>query len=121
LAPDDTIRSARPKAKIPVPRLPRSFLTRGPEDLAEACQRVEREVLHAGVTPAFASGVTALLVGALGGRPGVEISPVGLYYFIIREAGLGHDKATAARALVASHLDQSIRRYSSLPTREAGR
>jgi hypothetical protein len=118
--PDDAIRSSRPKAKIPVPRLPRAFATRGPDDLVTVCQQVEKEVVQAGVTPAFASGVTTLLAGALGGRPGVEISPVALYYFIIREAGLGHDKATAARALVASHLDQSIRHYSSLPARERG-
>ncbi len=117
--PTDAVYSQRPKAKIPVPRLPRSFVTRGPEDLAQACQQVEREVVQAGVTPAYATGVTALLVGALGGRAGVEVSPVSLYYFIIREAGLGHDQAAAARALVASHLDQSIRRYSSLPARES--
>jgi hypothetical protein len=117
--PDEAIYSARPKAKVPVPRLPRTLLARGPEDLARVCQQVEREVVGAGVTPAFASGITTLFASAMGGRTDVEIYPVGLYYFIIREAGLGHDKATAGRNLVASHLDQSIRRFSALPAQPA--
>ena len=116
--PNEAIYSERPKPKIPVPRLPRSLRTRGPDDLARVCQQVEREVVLAGVTPTFASGVTGLLASAMGGRTDVEIYPVGLYYFIIREAGLGHDQATAARNLVGSHLDQSIRRFSALPARD---
>ena len=118
--PEEAIYSARPKPKIPVPKLPRSLVTRGPEDLARVCQQVEREVVSAGVTPAFASGVTTLYASAMGGRTDFEVYPVGLYYFIIREAGLGHDKATAARNLVGSHLDQSIRRFSALPARDRG-
>jgi hypothetical protein len=117
---DEAIYSERPKAKIPVPKLPRSLVTRGPEDLARVCQQVEREVVSAGVSPAFASGVTTLYASAMGGRTDLEVYPVGLYYFIIREAGLGHDKATAARNLVGSHLDQSIRRFSALPARDRG-
>jgi hypothetical protein len=66
------------------------------------------------VTPAFASGVTALLRRALDGSGGAEIYPRAMYYFIISEAARGHDRETAAHNLLSSHKSGALRRLGNL-------
>jgi hypothetical protein len=112
--------SARPNPKVPMPGLPRSHVVDDDEDLARVFALVEQEAVRAGVTPAFAEGITTMLFGALEGEKSVRVYPVGMYYFIVREAALGHDKASAARSLLDRHLDQGVVRLSSLPAREPG-
>jgi serine/threonine-protein kinase len=116
---DGRIVSARPKGKIPPPRLPRTYDVQDGQDLARVCQLVEREtVAQAGVTPEFASGVTLPLRRALAGAGSVRISLSGIYYFIISEAGRGHDKRTAAQNLRSAYESDIMRKLSSLPVRE---
>ena len=38
-----------------------------------------------------------------------------MYYFVVREAGLGHDRATAAANLAAAQRSGLILRYKDLP------
>jgi hypothetical protein len=113
---DDVVVSARPKDRIPAPRLPRSYHVHDGQDLLRVFALVETEVVsQAGVTPAFASGVTVPLRRALAGAGGAHISPSAMYYFIIGEAGRGHDKRTAAHGLMVAHRSDIMRRLSSLP------
>ena len=107
--------SGRPRDSIPAPRLETVYRARGGADLAEVCQHVEDEtVSRAGVTPAFASGVTALLRRALDGSGSAEIYPRAMYYFIISEAARGHDRETAAHNLLSSHKSGALRRLGNL-------
>jgi hypothetical protein len=71
-------------------------------------------VARAGVTPAFASGVTEDLRRALESRGSAEIYPAAMYYFIISEAALGHDREAAAHNLLANHKSRALRRLASL-------
>jgi hypothetical protein len=115
LANDADIVSERPKAMIPAPHLPRSYQASDGQDLARICQLVESEtVSQAGVTAEFARGVTAPLRRALGGAGGVRISPSAIYYFIVTEAGRGHDKRTAAQRLLSAE-SELMHRLSTLP------
>jgi hypothetical protein len=40
---------------------------------------------------------------------------VAIYYFLIREAGLGHDSHRSANALVTAHRSGTISRSNDLP------
>jgi hypothetical protein len=119
--PDDgAIVSARPKDSIPAPRLPRVHEARDATDLARVCQLVESEVASlSGVSGPFASGITSQLRRALDGRWPVQVFPVGMYYFIVSEAGRGRDKRTAAQNLAEVHRTEALRKLSDrLPARE---
>jgi hypothetical protein len=106
--------SGRPRDSIPAPRLAPVYQAHGAEDLARICHLVEEEtVARAGVTPAFATGVTGALRHALESRSGAEIYPVGMYYFIISEAALGHDREAAAHNLLVNHQSRALRRLAS--------
>jgi serine/threonine protein kinase len=116
------ILSARPKDRIPVPRLPRMHEARDPAELGRLLSQVENEtVALAGVTRAYAQGVTAPLRRALEASRQMVTYPSGVYYFIVSEAARGHDKQTAARNLVTNHENEGIRKLSALPAREQRR
>jgi serine/threonine protein kinase len=116
---DSSIVSARPKAQIPPPRLPREYSATGSSDIARVFRIVEGQAVSlAGVSPEFASGVTGALQRAIGNRT-ATLYPVALYYFIVSEAGRGHDKRTAAGALLSMRDDSPLRaKMSTLPAHE---
>jgi serine/threonine-protein kinase len=110
--------SVMPKSPIPIPTLPR-VLQGEPEQMARACQAVETAAIRlAGVSPEFARGVTGPMRRAL--RPGTPIYPIGMFYFVVREAGLRHDHQTAAANLAAAQWNGLILRYKNLPGIEGG-
>ena len=112
--------SSAPPAKLPGPPLPRAFAPADAEQLAGMCGRVESAVINlAGVSPEYARGITLPLQKAA--ERGAEVYPVAMYYFIVREAALKHDRATAAAALVAAQGDRLILRFKDLPAVENAR
>ena len=115
---DSTV-SARPNARIPPPSLPREYDAADAAEIQRACRIIEKQVaVLAGVTPEFATGVTGALQASLGGKRS-RLYPVAMYYLIVIEAGRGHDKKTAAQALVGMQGDPALRgRMGSLPARE---
>ncbi len=117
--PSGPVVSARPKDRVPVPRLPRTHEARDGANLARLLGQVENEtVALAGVSKEFALGVTGPLRRALEARRQLVTYPVGVYYFIVSEAARGHDKQTAARNLVTNHENEGIRKLSALPARD---
>jgi len=111
--------SERPRDSIPPPQLASVYQAHGREDLARICQRVEDEtVARAGVSPAFANGVTGALRHALETSASAEIYPLAMYYFIISEAALGHDRETAGHRLLATHKSRALRRLGNLVDRK---
>ena len=113
-APRTPAVSSMPKARVPPPPLPRVYLARDSGQLARVCQAVESAtVLLAGVSPEFARGITAALRRVVG--PNTEIYPIGMYYFIVREAGLKRDSFTAASNLAAAQSNGAILRLKDLP------
>jgi len=71
------------------------------------CGRVEAAVVSlAGLTPEYTRGITARFQSQIGAN--TEIYPVAMYYFIVREAGLKHDNATAAAALANAQRTRAI-------------
>jgi eukaryotic-like serine/threonine-protein kinase len=106
--------SARPKDPVPIPSLPRSYASADPAQVGRVCQLVERAAVNlAAVSPEYARGLTGVLQRSL--RPGSPIYPIAMYYFVVREAGLGHDQATAASNLAAAQRSGLILRYKDLP------
>jgi hypothetical protein len=84
------------------------------------CARIEAAVVaRAGVSPEYARGVTARFQSVV--APNAEIYPVAMYYFIVREAGLKHDNATAAAGLATAHRNRAILVLKDLPAIEPGR
>ncbi len=71
---------------------------------------------RAGLSPEFARDVTLPLLNALGDRSEATVYPAALYYLLVREAALRHDKATAARNLKNAHLGGGLRALLDLPT-----
>jgi serine/threonine protein kinase len=105
--------STRPKDQVPVPPLPRTQEARSGEELGRLFARIENQtVTLAGLTPAFAQGVTGPLRRALESRGQMVTYPAGVYYFIVAEAARGHDKRTAAQNLLNLHQNEGIRRLS---------
>jgi hypothetical protein len=107
--------SARPLSPVPRPRLPRVYMPVGVEDVRRVLEAVEAEALKAGCTPTFVYGITADLARALRADDAGAIYPAGLYYFIVREAGLHREKRAAATALTAAHRSGGIRSLAALP------
>jgi hypothetical protein len=83
--------SGRPRDSIPAPRLPPVHQAHGAEDLARVFRLVEEETVAR-----------------------AEIYPAAMYYFIISEAALGHDREAAAHNLLANHKSRALRRLASL-------
>jgi hypothetical protein len=110
------IYSAKPAAKIPPPSLPRVFTAKDAEQLARVCAVVEQATVSAGVSPEYARGVTASLRRLVGVN--ADLYPVAMYYFIVREAGLGHDKGAAASNLASAHSSGLILKFKNLPANE---
>jgi serine/threonine-protein kinase len=107
---ESAVVSARPKAKIPAPHLPRMHEAKSADELARMCGAVEAETVSlAGVSPEFAKGITASLRGALGGRS-AQIYPEAMYYFIVTEAARGRDKKTASLNLLTAHNSEGLRK-----------
>jgi serine/threonine protein kinase len=108
--------SAPPRKSVPVPSLPR-VRSGAPRDLAAVLRQVEAQAVSlAGLSPEFARDVTLPLLNALGDRSEVTVYPGALYYLLVREAALGHEKATASRALKDAHFGGGLRRLLDLPT-----
>jgi hypothetical protein len=106
--------SATPKSPVPIPALPRVFTSQDVGQLARVCQAVEATaVSQAGVSPEFARGVTGPLRRLL--QRQTPIYPIAMYYFLVREAALKHDSATAAANLAAAQSSGAILRFKDLP------
>lgn len=97
------IYSATPSPLLPQPALPRSYTPSSPADLDHMLTQVEDETVKAGCSLEFARGITAPLNRALQGRSAAVIYPWAMYYFIVREAGLGQEKQAAAAHLAEAH------------------
>ena len=111
--------SAPPPAKLPPPALPRVYVPADGAELRRMCARVESTVTSlAGVSPEYARGITGRMQAVA--AAGAEIYPVAMFYFIVREAALKHDSATAANGLAAAHRDGRILRLKDLPAVESG-
>ena len=94
------------------PTLPRVRVAQSPAELETICAAVEAAVVGlAGVSAEFAQGITAPLPRTVRGA----IYPIAMYYFIIREAGLGHDGATAAANLLAAQTSGAFVQLKDLP------
>jgi hypothetical protein len=110
---------SRPRT-IPIPTLPRVYLADDPDELTRICRAVESAAVRvAGLDAGFARGATDRLCQAVPAH--APIYPIAMYYFLVREAALGHDAATAATNLEAAHASGIIVRYKDLPGIEAGR
>jgi serine/threonine protein kinase len=108
--------SAPPRKNIPFPSLPR-VRSGAPRDLATVLRQVEAQAVSlAGLSPEFARDVTLPLLNALGDRSEATIYPAALYYLLVREAALSHEKAIAARNLKDAHFGGGLRRLLELPT-----
>jgi len=84
------------------------------------CARVEAAVVAlAGIAPEYARGITGRFQAQIGS--GGEIYPVAMYYFIVREAGLKHDNATAASALANAHRTKALLVLKDLAAIDTGR
>jgi hypothetical protein len=84
------------------------------------CSRVEAAVVSlAGITPEYARGITGRFQAQVGAS--TEIYPVAMYYFIVREAGLKHDNATAGAALATAQRTKAILVLKDLAAIDTGR
>jgi serine/threonine protein kinase len=107
-------------AKVAPPSLPRVYLPGDAEQLRRMCARVEAAVVAlAGITPEYARGITGRFQAQVG--TDAEIYPVAMYYFIVREAGLKHDNATAAAALATAQRTKAILVLKDLAAIDTGR
>jgi serine/threonine protein kinase len=91
---------AKPDTKpdIPAPELPPVY---DRDRIVRMLRKVEDAAISlGGVDPTFARGITQALLRRL--RPSTPIYPAASYYFIVREARLGHDRNTAASNLAAA-------------------
>jgi hypothetical protein len=112
--PGGALVSATPKSPIPKPTLPRTFFASDAEQLARACVLVEMTIVsQAGVSPDWARGITGPFRRLVGVN--AEVYPVAMYYFLIREAGLGHDNRAAAANLASVHASGLILKFKNLP------
>jgi hypothetical protein len=103
-----------PRSPIPLPTLPRVFASADNDQLARVCQQVESATISlAGLSPEFARGITGPMRRQV--RPNAPIYPIGMYYFIVREAGLRRDSATAASNLAAAVASGAIVHLKGLP------
>ena len=115
-SPRGPVVSARPVADLPIPDLPRAFQPSSRAQLIKMCAMVESAVVSlAGVSPNYARDITAPFREVV--REDSEIYPIGMYFFIIREAGLGHERTAAAAALAAAQRNGMIKRFKDLPDR----
>jgi serine/threonine protein kinase len=115
------IYSVQPRSRVPRPGLPRTQLVQGQDDLLHILASVEEETLKAGCSPEFARGITAAAFTSLSNRRSPEIHPAAMYYFIVREAALGREKAAAAQSLRAAVESGLIRALIRLPVDERSR
>ena len=106
-------RRARP-GDVARPSLPRVFVPSDDAELRRMCARVEAEAVSVGgVRADFARGITEPLRRLVGSN--AQIYPVAMYYFIVRESALGHDRARAASTLAAAQQSRLILRLKDLP------
>jgi len=106
-----------PRSPVPIPSLPRVVRDPEPEQLARVCQAVEAAVIAlAGVSPGFAIGITGPLRRAAARQAAVY--PIGMYYFVVREAGSKHDSVTAAANLASAQSSGAILRFKDLPGKD---
>ena len=83
-----------------------------------ALAAIELETLHAGCSPEFVRGITAPLARELAAQRPRDLFASAIYYFIVREAGLGREKSEAAAALVAAQASGAIKVLAGLPIHE---
>jgi hypothetical protein len=76
----------------------------------------EATVSRAGVSAAFAAEITTPLCRRL--RPDERMYPSAMYYFIVREAALGHDSVTASANLALGQTNGGLQRLRDLPAGE---
>lgn len=111
------VKSVTPRSPIPVPTLPRVYVAKDGTQLARVCAAVELALVsQAGVTPAFARGITGPIRRSVGTNS--ALYPVAMYYFIVREAGLQHDNHTAAANLASAHGSGILLKLKNLPAIE---
>jgi serine/threonine protein kinase len=105
------------RKSVPKPTLPRSVQAADADQVARTCAAVESSVVSvAGISADFARGITGPLRRIMGSN--AEIYPVAMYYFIVRESALNHDKSTAAANLAAAYSNGSLLKFKNLPAIE---
>jgi eukaryotic-like serine/threonine-protein kinase len=113
------VMSSMPKSQIPPPSLPRVYVSQDGEGMARVCHAVESAVMTlAGVSPEFARGITVPMRRQV--RTNAPIYPIAMYYFIVREAALRKDSATAAGDLAAAQSSGTIVHLKDLPGVDKG-
>jgi hypothetical protein len=116
-ATSGSVMSAAPRSPVPKPTLPRVFQAKDPDRLNQVFNVVESATISlAGVTPEYARGITGPLRRLMGAN--AEVYPVAIYYFIVREAALKHDKKTAAGNLASAYSNGLILKFKNLPAIE---
>jgi hypothetical protein len=111
--------STMPRSPVPLPSLPRVMRDPEPEQLARVCRAVEAAAISlAGVSPEFARGITEPFRRAVTGP--ATIYPIGMYYFVVREAGSKRDSVTAAANLTFAQSSGAILRFKDLPGKDTG-
>lgn len=103
---------------IPVPHLPRVQTVASDAELARVFSAVEGQVItRAGIAPDFARGITAALRRVLPDGERHELYPVAMYYFLVREAALGHTRLEASQNLARAQGNQELLLLRDLPAK----
>jgi Protein kinase domain len=109
--------SGTPHNPVLKPALPKEYVARGPADLQSMAERIEAAAVGAGVSREYAEGITRELQAAL--APGETTYPAAIYYYIVREAALGFDRAHASKELLLAHRNGQLHRMRNLPVKTA--
>jgi hypothetical protein len=104
------------RSPVPKPTLPRVYQARDADQVARVLAAVEAALPRAGISPEYARGITGAFRRVIGGS--AEIYPVAMYYYIVREAYLKHDKSAAAGNLAAAQSNGVILKFKNLPAIE---
>jgi serine/threonine protein kinase len=105
--------SGQPRSPVPKPSLPGTYKVEDRILLGRVCRTVEMEAVSAGVSQAYARGITGPLQAQV--VTGDDLYPVAMYYFIVREAALRHDRSTAALNLATAQINGQLVKLRNLP------
>jgi serine/threonine protein kinase len=113
---EDWLVSGIPRSPVPIPTLPRTHKVRDRLGLGRVGRDVERAAISAGVSTEYALGITDALQRQI--MSGDEIYPVAMYYIIVREAALRHDRVSAAANLADAQTNGLMLKLRNLPAIE---
>ncbi len=108
---------SKERKRVGVPSLPKVYSASDRADIARVLALIEHETVEKGGVPRdFAERISGRLFDRLQQKSGpVEIFPSAVYYFIVREAALGHGRALAADNLRNAHFEGGLTRFRELP------